>query len=89
MPAARERSGDDAFDSSASMSFIERLGSRVLLEHPQVECARPAMREEMASRPPEQLRADPEPLELVTDVEIVQQGSPGRISVANRMRKAE
>jgi hypothetical protein len=47
------------------------------------------MRQEMAGRLLEQLRADPEPLELVTDVEIVQQGSPGGISVANGVGEAE
>ena len=89
MAATWKRSDHRAFDSPASLRFIERLGRVFCSEHPQVDGARPAMREEMAGRRREQPSADPEPRELVTDVEIVQQGAPSRISVANGMGEAE
>ncbi len=83
MPAARERPGNYALDPSASLRLVERLRCRVLLEHPEVEGDAPMMGDEMAGCFIEQLSADSESLELMTDLEIVQEGSPGRIGVAN------
>jgi len=88
MPTAGEGPGDYALDSSAALSLVERLRRRVLLEHPEVEAGGPTMGDEMAGCFLQEISADPESLELMTDVEIVQERSPGRVGVANGVRES-